>query len=151
MAKTVIKRFRGKPIQSHNAKLVFVDKSEFVYGSLIEDKGRMFILSAREMSSVEIDPKTLGENTGFTSVSNEVIYTGDIVKARAKKQFKGDSTVSDVIRDECGQYCVRCHRGNENRDATFGLPLNWGGWVTLRIVGNIYDSPSLVDGKVIYE
>lgn len=143
MAKVISKRFRGKPINDYD--------SEFVYGSLIEDRGRMFIMSAREMSSVEIDPKTLGEITGYTSISKEVIYTGDIVKARATKQFKLDSTVSDVIRDECGQFCVRSHRGKENRDSKFGLPLNWGGWMSLRIVGNIYDSPSLLDGKVIYE
>lgn len=86
----------------------------------------------------------LMQYTGLKDSTGREIFEGDIVKCIAESEYQEDSRISDVIRGDCGQWQVR---ELQEEDVIFnhGLPLNWGGWLSIEVIGNIYENPELLE------
>jgi len=82
------------------------------------------------------------EYTGFKDENKKGMYEGDIVKATAGKGYKKNSCTSDIIRNKSGQWQVRVPE--DKMIYTHGLPLDWGGWKFLEVIGDIYSNPELL-------
>jgi len=78
--------------------------------------------------------------TGLKDKNGKEIYEGDIVDAIAELDFKDQSIISDVIFGKDHQWQIR-----SCIDAEHGLPICWGGWESLEIIGNIYEHPQLLN------
>ena len=77
--------------------------------------------------------------TGLKDENGVGIYEGNIVKAVAENQFKDEDLISDVIFKTDLQWQIRSGKKYEH-----GLPLVWGGWVSIEIIGNIFENKDLL-------
>ncbi len=85
--------------------------------------------------------------TGLKDKNDKEIYEGDIVRAVAREEEYPEATVtSDVIYGDCGQWQVRSRESGEPYDYySHGLPLNWGGWESIEVIGNVFENPELLE------
>ncbi len=122
--------FRGKRI----------DNGEWAIGSLAQTKNYPYDGSAICSyiwkipcvdTLVEVDTATVGQSTGLRDVSGKLIYEGDIVRGRiggTEQMYPWKVTVPEIyvhIRD---------------KDSYTRVDLG-----SLRIVGNAYDNPELIE------
>lgn len=78
--------------------------------------------------------------TGLKDKNGKGIYEGDIVNAIAEEDYQEETRTSDVIFAKDFQWQIRYRKCYEH-----GLPVNWGGWASLEVVGNIYENPNLLE------
>lgn len=83
----------------------------------------------------------LMQYTGRKDDDGTEIFEGDVVKAVACSTYPDQTKTSDVIfnNEDDAQWQVRLPGYNH------GLPLTWGGWVSLKVIGNIYQNPELLN------
>lgn len=139
--------FRGKPISNEH---------KWVYGDYCDlNKGRS-VLSFKVFAGPFIGtpstmyaviPETVGQYTGLKDNNGKKIYEGDIIKS------KQDGMIG-VIR--FGEYQTT---NSENGESHLGFNIEWHGkysdllrkdlgwWINLKIIGNIYDNPELLEGE----
>jgi uncharacterized phage protein (TIGR01671 family) len=73
------------------------------------------------------------EFTGLLDKNGKEIYEGDILKTIDNEEFENEENVREVIWSQ--------HDMRWNLDT---LPLGWGGFASLEIIGNIYENPELL-------
>ena len=78
--------FRGKPTENNTSYI----KEEFVYGSLVIDSGKYYIVLSvnenikrddYEVYMIEVIPETVGQYIDLDDVNCKKIYEGDIVES----------------------------------------------------------------------
>jgi uncharacterized phage protein (TIGR01671 family) len=99
-------------------------------------------------SQTEIEDEILMIYTGRTDDAGTKIYEGDIVAVDSTADYDDErNIVSDVIwNDKDLQIQVRSREGDDVYE--HGLALTWGGWATIKVIGNIYQNAELLEGKV---
>ena len=128
--------FRGK---------TFID-NEWVYGYLaISPYGEYFIIKKFWRNTkvyVHVDSKTVGQYTGVKDKNGEKIFEGDLVTFHTEYEIDNDD-----VWYEKEPYLVKW----DNEIAGFEPFYLNGRWrcdiVNLRIVGNKWDNPELLEGK----
>ena len=89
------------------------------------------------------DKIVLMQYTGLKDKNGKEIYEGDIILTVATSDYPEDTGIKKVIwNDDWFQFQTIIH------DNGYGLPLLWGGYKSLEVIGNIYENPELVkDGR----
>lgn len=93
----------------------------------------------------KIEDFELMQYTGVKDAKGVEIYEGDVVKAKAKNEYKEDDTISDIIFDPDGGWCIRSISGDFVHH--HGLSVLWGGWLEVEVIGNIYENSDLLTNK----
>lgn len=139
------------------------DNGEWVYGSLVQmlvdgriatcicpieevgkankDVPQMGILYTLNEDIFIVDPATIGEYTGLTDKNDNKIFEGDVVKCNNKVE----EYIGIVDWDMCNpSMCIRykTKRGFDDVEYDFII----GGNMTIEVLGNIHDNPSLLKG-----
>lgn len=124
------------------AKLV--DSGEWCFGSLVMDhKGIPDVIlewtekeTAKFQSRYHITPETVGQFTGLLDKNGKEIYEGDICFLKP--------THHDAPSFMIGKRLVVWN----NVDASFQykdyIPMSWGGFESVEIIGNIHENPDLI-------
>ena len=138
--------FRGKPKDQEH--FYFFSqcwkencKDGFVYGSLVVDKDRCFIVvsalcSNRSVinngttSMIEVIPETVGQFTGLTDRNDKKIFEGDIVTMPSY----GGGRHKSIVYFKKGKFAV----DGSNYSFKDIAPKN------MEIIGNIHDNPELL-------
>lgn len=126
-------KFRGKRI----------DTGEWVYGYLA-DENYINDINTVDLSSVEVEPDTVGQYTGMEDKDGKEIYEGDIVNAPLLDPIFGD-IISDAFDNAAisfnnGSFVVAYYKG---RHKIYLQDL----YDIIEIIGNHWDNPELLEEK----
>ena len=126
MTRTI--KFRGKRL----------DNGEWVYGSLAETHGKLFIGISTDpdnpvymMDWHEVDPATVGQFTGLLDKSGKEIYEGDVLGCLEDEDFLPEIV---IFKDGCFMA----------EDSYTTIAMNTIDTEYRTIIGNIHDDPELV-------
>lgn len=109
-----------------------LDNGKWLYGDLFHGKDGLYIqyFENGEYRSYEVDPSTVGQDTGLTDKNGKKIFDGDILLIENPKPFK---PAIELVKFEGCRWVA----GVMELDETiYGWPSS--------IVGNIHDNPELL-------
>lgn len=140
----MIPKFRGLSVDEYNE-----EEKKWEYGYLIEDEGASFIINqvieATEQyitigSWRPVNPETLCQSTGLKDKNGQEIFEGDVV------QFEDCFEASDFLYINTG-IVEWCQGGFHvtNRDSVSMKDLLDGDLLDVKIIGNIYENPELLE------
>ena len=88
----------------------------------------------------EVGNVELMQYTGLKDRNGVEIYEGDIVycKVYDKKHYASNEGKREIYWGKEFGFCFR------EQEYTHGLPLSWGGYKDIEIIGNIYENPELL-------
>lgn len=117
--------------------------TEWLYGDLNQIDGKVFIMDRRPETPLnspdwfEVDPETVGQYTGFTDSYENKLYEGDIVNLVGDGHWKGQAP------NMCGIRAVVYEQSHASFFYHSFIPMSWGGWESVKKIGNIYDNPEI--------
>ena len=128
------------------------DNGEWVEGSLIIAEGSVaYIIRSKSKAFIpkgesiicsaecyEINPDTLCQYTGLTDKNGRKIWENDIVQAWSE----GSNAIGKVIRRVDGLYIM--YPAYQKKEF-WGLYPNENGKTTVKVIGNIFDNPELLE------
>lgn len=123
-------KFKGKRL----------DNGEWVYGDLLHLVDGVYISNDNGCNMAQIDPDTVGMNTGLKDKKGKEIYGGDILAHNGEPI----GYIVDGVRGYCFDV-VYADPVSTSTWSLYGVVVNdYEGDV--EIVGNIYDNPEVVKG-----
>lgn len=147
-------KFRGKPT---NNNTTYFEDNEFVYGSLVIDNNKYYIVLGindnidrddYEVYMVEVIPETVGQYTGLKDKNGKEIYKGDILRFPAKSEWEKNNYISyECWFDDRDTFKYGWHFGRARFYGCIcggdsGVPMEWA--KQLEVIGNIYDNLELL-------
>ena len=137
-------KFRGKPTDNNTT---YFEDEEFVYGSLVIDNGKYYIVLGvndninrddYEVYMVEVIPETIGQYTGLKDKNGKEIYEGDIVYCQTKY-----GKAKAIIKFIDGKFVAYrdskiTHPKNGHHIACYDINKRF------EVIGNIYDNKELL-------
>ena len=137
-------KFRGKPTDNNTT---YFEDEEFVYGSLVIDNGKYYIVLGvndninrddYEVYMVEVIPETVGQYTGLKDKNGKEIYEGDIVYCQTKY-----GKAKAIIKFIDGKFVAYwdskiTHPKNGHHIACYDINKRF------EVIGNIYDNKELL-------
>ena len=138
-------KFRGKPTDNNTT---YFEDEEFVYGSLVIDNGKYYIVLGvndninrddYEVYMVEVIPETVGQYTGLKDKNGKEIYEGDIVYCQTKY-----GKAKAIIKFIDGKFVAYwdskiTHPKNGHHIACYDINKRF------EVIGNIYDNKELLN------
>lgn len=122
--------FRGKSLS----------EKSWTYGDLFrvkEDAIRIVFVDYGMLSSLLVDPATVGQYSGLKDKNEEMMFEGDIVSGL----FVFGMSVKGVIGFEGGAFGVRWSRGDAIHFTPFTSTCN----ITWEVIGNVHDNPEVME------
>ena len=121
-------KFRGKRLSD----------DEWVYGGYFNDNGSHFIPQGIGSAFVEVDPKTVGQYTGFKDKNKKEMYEGDIANLASEDTEPFMRNIPLVVRRyPDGQFLLVDRLGCRDFLITN----------IVEVIGNIHDNPELLEVK----
>jgi uncharacterized phage protein (TIGR01671 family) len=125
-----------RPIKFRGVSTV---KNEFVYGQLLEDTNKFYIITNNALQ-YEIDPETVGQFTGLTDKNGKEIYEGDIIRHNdysngAYLSGNQPQRISKVVVSDLFNGCKLHGLGFELSKKQLELT---------EVIGNIHQNPELL-------
>ena len=81
----------------------------------------------------------LMQYTSLKDKNGKEIYEGDIISATGTEEDTEYTGIRMVKWSKDLGWCLAEELKND-----FGLPLTWGGWESVEVIGNIYENPNLL-------
>ena len=117
------------------------DKGEWVEGLLTVMWGQYHMINLNdENTAYPIDPETICQYTGLTDKSDKKIWENDIVEAWSA----GTKASGKIWQRIDGTWTM--YPAWQNGDMWYLLPNEVGG-TTVKVIGNIFDNPELLEGE----
>lgn len=134
-------KFRGKSLRD----------GEWFYGNLFDrdTKGNTHITTL-ERGCLVIDPETVGQFTGLTDEFNREVYEGDIIMLDGSPEMSArvvvfyEESFNIATRKEY-DYLQQGAHPYLNDYAHMDCLNTWSNSGLVRVVGNIYDNPELLE------
>ncbi len=122
-----------------------IGKYDFENGivlSFVEDGYAEF--GAHEKYDVDTSNIKIMQYIGRKDSKGKDMYDGDIVKCVATEDYPNYDRITDIGWHRDLSWMVR----QPSRDGILfdcGLPITWGGWESIEVIGNIYQNPELLN------
>ena len=115
-------KFRGKRI----------DTGEWVYGYLADDN-YINDINTVDLSSVEVDPDTVGQYTGLKDRNGDDVFEGDLLRT-----FEDDIMVVKWVGSGFISSCIKPAITGLINTNRYAYPVS-------EVIGNIHDNPELLE------
>lgn len=129
-------KFRGKTLS---------DDHKWLYGNLnVNDDGKAAIMRIGDFWSLQrVDPESVGQFTGLRDDDGREIYEGDIVRVVHYGE-ESSHTVKYFDDEDYPAFDLDPHFDCDSNGLSF---CQCERETTITVIGNVYDSPELLEGK----
>jgi uncharacterized phage protein (TIGR01671 family) len=131
-------KFRGKALEGEWVYGAFIpDATEPTHGEMVTwGFIRRYNVTDETMETIEVERKTVGQDTGLKDKNGREIYEGDIVYAECCEKYL-EVYWNDI---GCGGWWF-AEKKDGYRLPVGSVDLDW-----LEVKGNIHDNPELLEG-----
>lgn len=132
-------------------RAISLETGKWAYGSLVPKDDGYYILCSTSTSEyfIKVDPETIGQFLGMCDVNGNEIYEDDII-TEDRYPFYNDGElnyIGEVVWFEntfSFGYILRCVN-TKVRGISDGIPEDIEEDMELKIIGNIYDNPEILN------
>ena len=128
-------KFRGK--RTDNGEWVYGYYANWQPSADLDRLGNHWIITGLEDEQYQVDPETVGQYVGLQDSNGKDIYEGDICQLKVIKKWKD-------ARHMQGIKAVYYDAIEATFKFTGHVPMGWGGFDKVEILGNTCETPELL-------